>query len=329
MLPRPLGFSHSRRQLLVGGAAAAALGRLCAQPAARSITLIVPTSPGGTSDSIGHLLASMLSDIVGTPILVENVPGENGVTGTNAIASAPHDGSVLGYALSSPIIAGRLLSKTAKFNPIDDFDWLGIVGSFPVAMVLSTRSNQTTLEQWFAVARSAPNPFVYLSYGAGSPGHLAGAYLRLEQHANLRHVGVNTADQGYAMLSDGRAELFFDGLPNALHTVSRAGHRIIAVTSSERVPMLPDTPSFGELWRQSFVAWIGLVVPKGVPLTVYAALASAVSVLFSQSQHADSLRASGLTFMGLSGAKTREFVENDFLRNAGLIAKLGADGSQR
>lgn len=326
MPPRPPAFSPTRRRLLTGVAALATGARVQAQPVSPSITLIVPTSPGGTSDTIGRLLAAMLSDIIGTQIRVENIPGDNGVTGTNAIASAPHDGSALGYALSSPIVAGRLLSRNAKFNPIDDFEWLGIVGSFPAAMVLSTRSNQTTIEQWLAAARSAPNPVVYASFGAGSPGHLAGAYLRLEQRANLTHAAIETAEQGYAMLADGRAEVFFDGLPSALHTVPRAGHRIIAVTSSDRVPALPDTPSFGDLWRQSFVVWVGLVVPKGVPPATYARLASAISVLFAQQQHADSLRATGLTFIGLSGGKTREFVEDEFLRSASLIAKLGTEG---
>ena len=72
--------------------------------------------------------------------------------------------------------------------------------------------------------------------------------------------------------------------------------------------------------------WIGLVLPKGVPPPAYVKLASAISVLLSEPRHAESMRAAGLSFMGLSGAGTRAFVESEFLRNAKLIARLSEEG---
>ena len=86
-------------------------------------------------------------------------------------------------------------------------DWLGILGTFPNAMIVSSRSNHTTLEQWLAGAKAARTPLPYGSFGTGSAGHLAGAYLRVEHGANLTHVTVATLDDGYTMLSDGRLEL--------------------------------------------------------------------------------------------------------------------------
>jgi tripartite-type tricarboxylate transporter receptor subunit TctC len=111
--------------------------------------------------------------------------------------------------------------------------------------------------------------------------------------------------------------------------IPRTGHRILAVTSGARVPAIPDVPSFGELWQQSFMVWIGLVLPKGVTPSAYVRTASAVSVLLSEPRHADSMRAAGLTFMGLSGSGTRVYVEAEFLRNAKLIAKLNDEGLRR
>jgi len=89
---------------------------------------------------------------------------------------------------------------------------------------------------------------------------------------------------------------------------------------------LPDVPSFGELWQQSFVVWIGLVLPKDTALDAYVRIASAVSVLLAEPRHADSMRAAGLSFMGLSGSGTRVFVEAEILRNAKLIARLNDEG---
>jgi tripartite-type tricarboxylate transporter receptor subunit TctC len=189
-------------------------------------------------------------------------------------------------------------------------------------MIVSSRSNHTTLDQWLAAAKSAKTPLVFGSFGRGTAGHLAGSYLRIEQGANLTHVTVPTLDDAYAMLGDGRLDVLFDGVPNAIGKTQRSGHRIVAVTSSARVPQLPDAPSFGEVWEQPFVVWIGLVLPKGVPPPAYVRLASATGVLLSEPRHADSMRAAGLSFIGLSGSGVRAFVEAEFLRSAKLIARL-------
>ena len=297
-----------------------------AQGAPPPIKLIVPAPPGGSADALGRLMADTLSAILETPVRVENIAGDGGVVGTNAIATAPRDGSVVGMAISSALVGGRLLSRGASFNPGEDFDWLAILGTYPNAMIVSSRSNHTTLEQWLAAARSAKTPLNFGSFGRGTAGHLAGAYLRIEQGANLNHVALASLDDGYAMLSDGRLDLLYDGVPNAVVKIPRSGHRIVAVTSAARVPSLPDVPSFGEVWQQSFVVWIGLVLPKGVPPPAYVRLASAVSVLLSEPRYADSMRAAGLQFMGLSGSGTRAFVEADFLRSAKLIARLNEEG---
>lgn len=324
-------FLARRRRLLAALASVAVAPRVLAQPAPQppGITLIVPSPPGGSGDVLGRLVAEALAQLLEVPVRVENIAGNGGVTGTNAIASAPRDGSVIGLAVSSAIVGGRLLSRSAQFNPSEGFEWLSILGTYPNAMVLSTRSNHTSIEQWLAAARKATVPRVYASFGTGSAGHLAGAYLRYEQQANLIHLTLDQLDDGYAMLADGRIEVLFDGVPNAAVKVPRTGHRIVAVTSGTRVPTLPDVPSYGELWNESFVVWIGLVMPKGVPPEAYVRMASAVSVLLNEPRHAESMRAAGLTFMGLSGAGTRAFVESEFLRYAKLIAKLNDEGLRK
>jgi tripartite-type tricarboxylate transporter receptor subunit TctC len=167
------------------------------------------------------------------------------------------------------------------------------------------------------------------SFGTGSAGHLAGSYLRLEENANLTHVTVATVDEGYALLGEGKIAVLFDGVPNALAQAPRHGHRIVAVTSSARVPTLPDTPSFGELWRQSFVVWIGLIAPKDLAPEAYVRLASAIGVLLAEPRHADAMRAAGLSYMGLSGRGALSFVEAEFIHNAKLIAKLSDEGQRK
>jgi len=330
-VPVPSPVDRRRRACLALLASAPLAGAALAQSASRTqaIRLIVPYPPGGTNDSFGRLVADALTEIMEVPVRVENVPGNGGVVGTNAIANAPRDGSAMGLAVSSSMIGGRLLSRSAQFNPSEDFEWLGILGTYPNAMIVGSRSNFTTMDDWLAAARKAATPLQYASFGTGSAGHLAGAYLRYEQGANLTHVTLQATDDAYPMLGDGRIDVLFDGLPNAAVRTGRSGHRIIAVTSGARSPALPEVPSFGELWQQSFVVWIGLVLPKGTAFDAYVRIASAVSVLLAEPRHADSMRAAGLTFMGLSGRGTRTFVEAEILRDAKLIARLNDEGLRR
>jgi tripartite-type tricarboxylate transporter receptor subunit TctC len=293
------------------------------------IALIVPAPIGGSADQFAHMVADSLGNIMETSVQVENISGNGGVTGTNAIAAAPRDGSVLGLAVSTAIIGGKLLSRSAQFNPSEDFVWLAILGTFPNAMLVSGKSPWRTFDHWLADARRTTTPMAFGSYGTGSAGHLAGAYLRLEENAKLTHVTVETLDQGYALLAEGKIAVLFDGVPNAVVQASRGGHRILAVTSAARISTLPETPSFGELWRQSFVVWIGLIAPKDLAPEAYVRLASAVGVLLAEPRHADTLRTAGLTYMGLSGRGANAFLEAEFIRNAKLIAKLNEEGQRK
>ena len=315
-----------RRRILAGLAAllVAPAGR--AQSSAPPITLIVPAFAGMSGDLLARIIAEALSRILETPVRLQNVDGDSGVVGTNAIAAAARDGTVLGLGISSAMIGGRLLSRNAKFNPIDDFQWFTIFGSYPAAMMVAANAPQRDIASWLAAAREAPTPLTYASVGTGSAGHLAGGFLRMAQGARLVHRSVESPDERYALLAEGKVAALFDGVPNARLDGARAGCRIIAVTSAARLPILADVPSFGELWQQSFDTWIGLVAPKGLEHAAYFRLASGVGVLLGDSAFLDSMRNAGVSFLGLSGRGTVAFLDAEILRGAKLIAQLNQDG---
>ena len=317
----------TRRQFLSLLAGAIACRAAAAEDVpAGHIKLIVPAPPGVSADRIARTVAAALAEILQTTVDIENIPGDGGVTGINAIAAAPGDGSVLAIAPSTPIIAGKLLSRSARFSPIDDFDWLAILGTYPNAMMVSARSPAHTIDEWLEVARKASPPLVYVSGGTGSAGHLAGAFLRTEKGARLTHNAIDNMDDGYKLLDEGFVDVLFDGVPNAVTEAPPRGQRILAVTSQKRVETLPDVPSFGELWQRWFEIFVGLVAPKTLSQPAYSRLAPAVGVLLYEPVHAAKLRAAGMTFVGLSGREMRSYLDSEFLRNAKLIATLNDEG---
>ncbi|HET7031619.1 MAG TPA: tripartite tricarboxylate transporter substrate binding protein [Casimicrobiaceae bacterium] len=316
-----------RRRILAGLGAFFVVARAGAQSSgATRVTLIVPAPGGVSGDRLGQIVAEALSRILEVPVRVENIGGDSGVVGTNAIAAGARDGSLLGIGMSVAMVGGRLLSRNARFNPIDDFQWFTIIGTYPTAMVVAGNAPQKDIASWVASAREAATPLVYASVGTGSAGHLAGGFLRAAQGARLVHRSVEAPEERYALLADGKIAAVFDGIPNALLEAPSAGCRIIAVTSAERTALLPDVPSFGELWQQSFDTWFGLIAPKGLDNSAYFRLASAVGVLIGDARFVDSMRAAGVSFLGLSGRGTQAFLDTEILRGAKLIAQLSNEG---
>jgi tripartite-type tricarboxylate transporter receptor subunit TctC len=310
--------------------AIAAAGRAAAMDAsAKRIRLIVPALAGGSLDRLGRIVAASLSRILESPVEVQNMAGDGGVTGMNAVAAAPSDGTVLGLASSTAIVGGKLLSRGARFKPIEDFDWLAILGTFSNAMIVPQSSPARDIREWLELAKQAPTPLVYVSAGTGSAGHLAGAYLRVEKGARLTHNVLENLDDGYKLLAEGFIDVLFDGTPNAMTEVRRRDHRVLAVTSDKREDAFADVPSFGELWQRSFDIFVGLVAPRDLAQSAYSSLAPAVGVLLHEPVHANALRAAGLNFLGLSGRGTRAFIEGEFLRNARLIATLNDEGVRK
>jgi tripartite-type tricarboxylate transporter receptor subunit TctC len=232
-----------RRRVLAGLASLLLIPSSRAQFAGSTagVTLIVPAPAGVSGDQLARIIAEALSRILEIPVRVENVGGDSGVIGTNAIANSARDGTVLGLGMSSAMIGGRLLSRNAKFNPIDDFQWFTIFGTYPAAMVVAANAPQRDIAAWLAGAREAPQA---ASIGTGSAGHLAGGFLRMAQGARLVHRSVESPDERYALLAEGKIAVLFDDLPNARIQAPRSGHRIIAVTSAVRAPLLADVPSF-------------------------------------------------------------------------------------
>ena len=292
--------------LAIVGAALATYGAAAqsqqADAGTRAIRLIVPAAASGSADKVGRVVASQLTAIIGRPVQVDNLAAGGMVAGTNAIAAAVGDGETLGLAISTAIIGGRFLVRGARFNPTEDFTWFAILGSYPNAMIIPGRDPARTLAQWLEAKRRSPRPIVVGSFGAGSAGHLAGSFLRVEQGINLVPRFIDTLADGYALLSSGEIDVLFDGVPNAADELPRSGHRAIAVTSEKPVDAFADLPAFGAVWPGvSFEVWLGIVAPKGLPDPVRSRLSAAIGVLLLEPRHAESLRAAGPAVPGPRG----------------------------
>lgn len=287
------------------------------------VTLILPSAEGGSGDRIGRIVAKALERVIDAPVRVQNVGGGAGVTGTNAIAKVPRDGSFLGLALSSPMVGGRLLSRAAEFSPLEDFDWLAILGTYGNVMVVRQDDPARSFREWLERARDAPQALRYGTIGSASAGHIAGEFLRLVQHANLAHVSFGVNAEGYAALAKGEIDVLFAGVPSARAATVPRPFRVIAVTSNKRDPSMPDVPAFGEFWRtEQFEMWAGIVAPSRLPAETRSRLAAAIGVMLADKRLIAELQQVGVSWQGLAGKDASQFVKDDILRMAKQIGDL-------
>jgi tripartite-type tricarboxylate transporter receptor subunit TctC len=298
--------------------------RVGAQASLPPITLVVPYAQGGTADRIGRLTATKLALLLRQTVNVLNIVGGSGVTGTDFMAAAPPNGSTIGLAVSTPIVAATLLRRQKAYDVFRDFDWISVIGTYANAMVVPA-SAPSTLDAWLRAARMSPAPVRYGTAGVGSSGHFAGEFLRFEQQANLLHVPFDIMSDAYAELDAGQVAAIFDGVPNAAANVS-ANRRLLAVTSERRQVSLPDVPAFGETWaEQNFVVWSGIVVPPRLPAQMRERLRKAMAEVHADPSYVARLRELGVEVVGLQGRQALLYVEDDFIRQARLIARIRTD----
>ncbi len=313
------------RALAVAGAVAACPVRAQSSGDAKlgDVRLIVPYPEHGASDRLGRLLATFLERYLDTAVSVVNLPGMGGVTGMDAVATAAADGRTLGLAVSTPIVSATLLMRPRAYDVFRDFDWLGIVGTYANAMTVAADA-PSTLASWIEWARTQRRPLRYATAGTGTAAHFSGEFLRQTEGLDLVHEPFTIVADAYPKLDDRSIAVVFDGTSSAIDHQTRT-RRIIAVTSLKRHPRLPDVPALAETFPgQSFVVWAGLVAPPQVPAPLRARLGRAVAATLSDSLLRSRLVEQGVDVVALTGERAFDFVEQDFIRKAALLAKLPA-----
>jgi tripartite-type tricarboxylate transporter receptor subunit TctC len=288
------------------------------------IVLIVPFPPGGSAERVGRILSASLSDSLHRSVVVRNMPGGIGVDALAAVAK-PVPGEIrVGYATNTQIVPGALLSKPATFNPGEDFDWIGVVGTFGGAVVVGPAERAGSFELWLKDVPQRARP---LRLGAGAPGSmsmLAAQFLSEMLGGQIETISISAADAGYAALRRGEIDAYIDGLPNALEEVPAASARILAVSSKDRSAAVPDVPSFGERWPgEDFSTFVAIVAAKSESEAVRGRLKSGWYGVNRAGTARKELTTVGITYLGLDLDAATAYVEREMLRHAKLLTRFG------
>ena len=260
-----------RRHLLITTLALAASTAAFAQ-SAKPIRLIVPYAPGGPLDVTARALAEQVKDSLGT-VIVENKPGAGGNIGSDYVAKATPDGSVIGLAAVATHAINPWLFSKMPYDAARDFAPITQMVRVPNVLVMNAdtaaRLKINTLADLIAYAKRNPGQLNYGSGGNGSAGHLAGEMFKQGASVFAVHIPYNGANPAQLALVSGQVDFNIDNLASAAANIKAGKLKALAVTTAKRSPMLPGVPAMAETLKGFEVdTWWGLVAPAGTPKDV-------------------------------------------------------------
>jgi tripartite-type tricarboxylate transporter receptor subunit TctC len=272
-------------------ATATMLALLCAHaPAhaqdypARTIRIVIPFPPGGTSDILARTLGQKLTEEWGQQVIAENRPGAAGNIASEYVAKSKPDGYTLYINTVGTHAINPAIYPNLPFDPVKDFTLITNLVNLPSLLIVHPSLPAASAQELIALAKKRPGALQYSSAGSGSQPHLTAELFKTMAGVDLLHVPYKGAGPQLVALISGEVMLTFATAPAAVPLIKNNQARAIAVTSAERVAALPEVPTLNEAALPGYIAvgWNGLVGPAGIPAPVLAKIHATVAKIYRQ-----------------------------------------------
>ena len=271
----------------------------------KPLRLIATLPPGGIADFTARVLGPKLADALGQPVIVENRVGAGGNIGTDFVAKALPDGNVLMVA-APPNAINVTLYKQLPFDTRRDLAPVALVGSVPLVLVVSAKTPVRSVKELVEYARSNPGKLNFASPATGTAVHLAGELMKYQGRFFAVHIPFRGAPAAMTALLAGDVDYMFDALLSSMMQVRAGRIRLLAVTTRERSPHFPDTPTMIDSGFKDFdvSGWTGILTTGGTPQPVIDRLESELRRILAMP---DVLAAFDKLGMNVRFAPAREF----------------------
>ncbi len=294
----------------------------------RSITLIVPFAPGGASDVSSRIMAEVMSKRLGQTIVIENVAGAGGATGSLRGKNAKPDGYTIGFGHMGTHAAAVATNPKLPYDPRTDFDYLGIHLTTPNLMIVRKDFPAQTLQEFLAYAKEKGKDLKMGHNGAGSLAHLTCVFFFQLAGVEPTYVVYRGFGQTINDILSGSIDGTCELIASAREYVVSGSVKGFGVAAVERTPLLPDVPTSKEGGMPEFVAesWLGLYAPKGVPPEILAKLREAVAVALEHPLVQTRFPEIGGTIPkkeDQGGDRMLEIVKRDVIRWGEVVKKAG------
>jgi tripartite-type tricarboxylate transporter receptor subunit TctC len=252
----------------------------------KPIRMIVPFTPGGSTDILARSIGQELSKAWGQSVIIENIAGAGGSIGADKAAKSPADGYTLLMGHIGTLAVNPSLYPKLPYNPIKDFAPVAWVARVPNVLVVNPNVPAKNVQELVALAKSKPGQLSYGSGGNGSAANLATEYFKMQTETAILHIPYRGTAPAVTDLMGGQIQMLFTGAPAVMGQVKSGQLRALAVSSPKRLDALPDLPTVAEAGYKNFEAdqWYGVVAPAGTPRDIVLKLNQQINLALNSAE---------------------------------------------
>ena len=312
----------SKLGILLAALLLASLEALAQAYPVRTVHIVVPFPPGGSVDLIARVLAQSLSEQMGQPFIVDNRAGANGTIGSDAVAKAAPDGYAL-LVQASTLVTSPLLLSNVPYDAVRDFTAISNLGSVPLIMTVHPSVAAFNLREFIAQQRADPKRYIFATSPVGSAGYFATEAIKHEAGLDILVVPYKGTAAAIADLLGGQVSALIDAIPSSYPLAKSGKLRLLAVTSAQRLPMMPDTPTVSESALPGFEmeSWYGLWGPARLPKELSARIAGEVAKAVRSPLAVARLSEQGFKAVGSTPEQFSDYIKKEVARHARIVGE--------
>ena len=294
----------------------------------RSVTIVVPFTPGGSTDILARLFGQRLEQRLGKPFVIENRPGAGMQIGTVAVAKAAPDGYTLLLAPSSALAVNVTLYKKLPYDPLKDFAPVALLAHLPFVLVVNPSLPVNSVADLITLAKDKPGQLAFGSGGVGASHHLYGELFKRLAGVEMTHVPYKGTVPALNDVIAGHIQVLFSDSPPALPLIKAGKVKALGVTTAKRIAVAPEIPPIADtLPNYDSTPWQMLAAPSGTPSAIVDRLHGETVAAIATPEVQKQLGEMGLVpGEATRPAELQRFLESEIARWGALVRQAGAAG---
>jgi tripartite-type tricarboxylate transporter receptor subunit TctC len=289
----------------------------------KTIKIVVPYPPGGSTDALARILGQKVQERLGQTVIVENKAGASGNIGAQYAARSPADGYTLFLGTSTALAVNPHLYKSSlRYDPQKDFAPVILATTLPSLVVVNPAVPVKSMRELNDYLKNRPEPATYASAGNGTPAHLGVEVYKKTMGIKLEHIPYKGGAPALTDLVGGQTTLMFAILPESMPLVKDGKLRALAVTTAKRSALLPDLPTVAESGVPDYelVGWYGFLAPAGTPKDILAKLNKAFNTALQEKDVSEKLSGMGFEVAGGPPERLSELMRSDSKKWGKVVA---------
>ena len=294
----------------------------------KTITIIVPTAPGGANDAMARIVAQGLSQKLGQPVIVDNKPGANGAIATEFVARATPDGHTILWGYIATHAINPALQRL-KYDPIADFEPIGMVANSPTLLVVTNSLPVNNARELVALLKAKPDSISYASAGMGTAPHLTAELFQINTGTQMLHVPYKGSGPALVDTIGGTTQVMFPSLFSAFPQVTGGKLKALGIAGEKRAAVLPNVPTLKEqgIPNMSVTQWYALFAPAKTPQPIIARLNKELNLILNDKATEKKIEDQGAEVETGTPEQLKNLVKNEVVRWKKLVdsAKITVD----